>query len=189
MLIFKSETPTISFLMVSSADGKTPIAGQAANIQVQLSKKGASFANASGSVSEIGSGWYKVTLSSTETNTVGQLIFRAYDKKSTVTMFTWSDIHEVQNDLAARLSTSEKQAIADHVLRRAFANAAASSDGDAKSFRSLLGVMAKAVNKTKSSSDGTKLEIYEANDSTLFGQQAFITGDGPSAAVTGLDTI
>jgi len=189
MIIQQSTAQTLSFLMVSTSDGRTPISGQASNIQVVLSKNGASFANASGTVYEVGNGWYRVTLTTTESNTVGQLIFRAYDKKSTATMFDWADIHEVKYSFYATLTSAEMNSMADHVLRREWGNAEASSNGDTVSFRSILGVIAKTTNKTKSSTDGTKLEIYEDDDSTIFAQQAFLTGAGPSATVTGLDTV
>ena len=63
--------------------------------------------------------------------------------------------------------------IADHTLRRSFANAAASSDGDAKSFRSLLGAVAKLVNKLAIAS--STLTVYEADDATSLGTQTLTT--------------
>jgi len=75
--------------------------------------------------------------------------------------------------------------IADHVLRRAFATAAASADGDAKSFRSLLGAIAKLVNKVSIS--GTTLTITEADDATSLGTQT-LTTDAAADPITGADT-
>ena len=84
------------------------------------------------------------------------------------------------------LSAAQMNKIADHILRRAFATAAASSDGDAKSFRSLLGAVAKLVNKVAIS--GTTLSIYEADDSTSLGSQT-LTTDAAAEPITGADTV
>lgn len=75
--------------------------------------------------------------------------------------------------------------IADHTMRRSFANAAASADGDTKSFRSLLGAIAKLVNKIVAAS-GT-LTVYEADDTTELGTQA-LTTDAGALPITELDT-
>ena len=75
--------------------------------------------------------------------------------------------------------------MADHTLRRGFASAAASSDGDAKSFRSLLGAIAKLVNKIATS--GATLTVYEADDSSPLGTQT-ITTDSGANPITVLDT-
>jgi len=75
--------------------------------------------------------------------------------------------------------------IADHVLRRGWASAEASSDGDSPSFRSLLGAIAKLVNKVVVS--GGTLTVYEADDATAMGTQA-ITTDAGADPITALDT-
>lgn len=74
---------------------------------------------------------------------------------------------------------------ADHTIRRSFANAAASSDGDAKSFRSLLGAIAKLVNKIIAA--GSTLTVYEADDTTALGTQT-ITTTVDAEPITTLDT-
>ena len=63
------------FFMVDSADhitGKTGL-----TVTVTLSKAGGAFAAASGAVSEIGNGWYKVAGNATDTNTLGALALHA----------------------------------------------------------------------------------------------------------------
>jgi hypothetical protein len=64
----------LEFLLVSSADHTSPVTG--ATPSVTLSKNGGSFAAQAGTVSEIGSGWYKIGGSglATDTNTLGSLI-------------------------------------------------------------------------------------------------------------------
>jgi hypothetical protein len=75
--------------------------------------------------------------------------------------------------------------IADHVLRRTFANARTSSDGDSVSFRSLLGGLAKLVNRVAIS--GATLTAYQENDTTSMGTQA-VTTDSGADPITELDT-
>lgn len=77
--------------------------------------------------------------------------------------------------------------VADHTVRRSFATAAASSDGDTKSFRSLLGSIAKLVNRLAVSIDGTTLTIYEADDATALGTQTIATS-ATALPITELDT-
>lgn len=62
-----------TFLMVQSSDHLTGLAG--ASVSVSLSKAGAAFAAAGGSVSEIGNGFYKVSLTTGDTGTLGDLAF------------------------------------------------------------------------------------------------------------------
>src|SRR5262245_49142318 len=64
-----------SFLMVDSADhitGKTGL-----TVAVTISKAGAAFGAAAGAVAEIGSGWYKVSFTTADTNTAGDLACHA----------------------------------------------------------------------------------------------------------------
>ena len=84
-------------------------------------------------------------------------------------------VYGVETDAigAADISAAAANKIADHILRRALATALASSDGDAKSFRSLAGAIAKLVNRIVSS--GGTLTIYEPDDTTSLGTQALTT--------------
>jgi hypothetical protein len=75
--------------------------------------------------------------------------------------------------------------IADHVLRRSYANARASADGDAVSFRSLLGAIAKLVNKWSIS--GTTLTVTHEDDTTSIGTQT-LTGTAGADPITTIDT-
>lgn len=54
---------------ISAATGKT--------LTVTLSKDGGAFAAAGATVTEISSGWYKIALTTTDTNTLGTLVIRA----------------------------------------------------------------------------------------------------------------
>src|SRR5581483_5493550 len=63
------------FFMTDSSDHISPKTGLTTT--VTLSKAGGSFASPSGSVSEIGSGWYKVAGNATDSDTLGPLLLHA----------------------------------------------------------------------------------------------------------------
>lgn len=187
MIITNGSTPTLVFLLVSAEDAVTGIESATA-ITVQMSQNGGNFAPAAGSVTEIAGGWYQIPLSATETNTDGPLIVRASGKDSSgEDTFEWRDIHQVQSlaPPAIELDTATLDRIADHVLRRNFASAAASADGDTKQFRSLLGAVAKSVNRVELNE--RTLNIYEADDTNVLGSQTVAVNNNPPA-ITGLDT-
>ena len=69
----KSYTYTRLFKMISSSDHLSLKTG--ATPSVNISKAGAAFGKASGAVSEVANGWYKIVLNATDTNTAGDLAF------------------------------------------------------------------------------------------------------------------
>ena len=89
MQITSGTTPTIVFVLVSSTDDKTAATGKMPT--VTLSKNGGAFAAATNAVSEVGLGFYKVTLTATETNTAGPLAVVA----TATGCDDWRDIHQV----------------------------------------------------------------------------------------------
>jgi hypothetical protein len=89
MQITQSTAPVIVFLLVSSTDDKTAVTG--ATPTVTISKAGGAFAAATNAVSEISAGFYKVTLTTTETNTLGALAILA----TATGADAWRDIHQV----------------------------------------------------------------------------------------------
>jgi hypothetical protein len=89
MQITSGTTPTLVFLLVSSSDDKTAVTG--ATPTVTLSKAGGAFAVATNAVSEVSSGFYKVTLTASETGTVGALAILA----TATSADAWRDIHQV----------------------------------------------------------------------------------------------
>lgn len=70
-----STAQPLVFLMVLSSDHITGATGLSPT--VTLSKNGASFGAASGSITEIGNGWYKVAGNATDTDTLGPLLLHA----------------------------------------------------------------------------------------------------------------
>lgn len=85
----------------------------------------------------------------------------------------------------AGITAAAARTIADHVLRRSWASAADSADGDALAFRSLLGAVAKLVNRVAIS--GATLTVYEDDDTTALGTQA-VTSDADAEPITGVNT-
>jgi len=85
----------------------------------------------------------------------------------------------------AAITDAAANKIADHTIRRTFENACDSSDGDAKAGRSLLGAIAKLVNKVAVS--GSTLTVYEDDDSTSLLTQT-LTTDSDADPVVGADT-
>lgn len=86
---------------------------------------------------------------------------------------------------AASIASAAANKVADHVLRRSLASAAASSDGDAVSFRSPLGALRKLVNKV--AVVGSLLSIYEEDDVTVAGTQN-VTTDSNANPIVSADT-
>src|SRR6185312_12413904 len=72
-LLKQSTTYTRMFLLVGSSDHITGLTGATAT--VNLSKAGGTFAAAGGTVTEVANGWYKIALTTTDTNTLGDLAF------------------------------------------------------------------------------------------------------------------
>lgn len=87
---------------------------------------------------------------------------------------------------AAALSAGAGTKVADIVLRRSFAAAEASSDGDTLGARSLLGAGSKLTNRVRVNSG--KLQIYRANDTTLFFEQN-LTSDPAAEPIVEVDTV
>lgn len=73
MILKQTTTYTRTFLMVDSTDHLTGKTGL--TVAVSLSKAGAAFAAAAGTVAEIANGWYSVALTTADTGTLGDLAF------------------------------------------------------------------------------------------------------------------
>src|SRR5690349_13908034 len=73
----QSTAYTRTFFMVQSSDHITGITGLSSpdSITLSISKAGGSFNPVGGVISEIGSGWYKVSLTTSDTGTLGDLAF------------------------------------------------------------------------------------------------------------------
>lgn len=88
---------------------------------------------------------------------------------------------------SAEIAAAAANKIADHVWRRTYANARASSDGDAVALRSGLGMMGRMINKWSIS--GTTLTIYQEDDttSTAPGGTMTLTATAGADPITAMD--
>ena len=89
-------------------------------------------------------------------------------------------------DFWSGITATAARFIADHTLRRSWASAAVSANGDTLSFRSLLGAVAKLVNRVGIT--GATLTVYQDDDTTALGTQA-VTSDAAAEPVTGVNTV
>lgn len=146
----------------------------------QISKNEGAFANTSNAFAHEGNGIYSLALTGTEME-AARIAITIIDQGTK----EWEDQAVLITTYGGSSAQHPINLIADHVLRRGWAAAAASADGDTKTFRSLLGAVAKFVNKLGQS--GSTLTVYEADDSTSLGTQT-ITSDSGAEPIIGLDT-
>jgi hypothetical protein len=107
--------------------------------------------------------------------------YTAPDSAATIATAVWA----AGTRTLTAISSGLRNQIADNVLRRTFANAAASADGDTLAFRSLLGAVGKLVNRVGIS--GGTLTVYREDDTTALGTQA-VTTDGAAEPITEVNT-
>ena len=192
---------------VNISDGLANTGLSISQSDIRLSKNGGDYAqsNDTGGGSHDENGWYIITLDATDTGTLGRLkvaidmssVIPVWESYMIVPQQVWdslfgSDKLQVHADeitagliTATALATDAGNKLADQIIRRSFQNACDSSDGDTKSFRSMLGLIATFVNKI--APNGTDLEVYEDDDVTVLGSRAMTTS-GAAEAITALDT-
>jgi hypothetical protein len=90
--------------------------------------------------------------------------------------------------VASDISADAANKIADHTLRRSYADARQSANGDALNFRSLLGAIGKLVNRWNIS--GSTLTVYQEDDTTATapGGTQTVTGTPAADPITQIDT-
>lgn len=139
--------------------------------------------------------WDELTAEARTAGSYGQLLkdylnasISAVKAKTDSLTFTAANKVDAGLNIAADLAVAVANRIADCVLRRTYANARASSDGDAVNFRSLLGAVGKLVNKWSIS--GTTLTVFQEDDttSTAPGGTQAITATAGADPITALDT-
>lgn len=186
MLIKNGATPTIQFWLINTSDG-SPATSETA--LVDISKAGGAWTRTTNSATHVGRGMYKVTLTSAETDTVGQLAISAYAQGTDTTytnkdgtVYEWRDIHEIystvnvettgSSTVAATLSDAERNEIANFVLRRDLTEVmdlTNAADGvDAKTGLSLIGALALQLFPRLSQTSPTKITVYEDDGVTEF---------------------
>lgn len=94
---------TRTFFMVLAADHVTGATGK--TVTVTISKAGGAFASPTGTVAEIGNGWYRIVLNATDTDTAGDLVFHCTATACDATDFA-DEIEEVSTSYATRTSAT-----------------------------------------------------------------------------------
>lgn len=153
----------------------TPVAADC-----QFSEDGAAFANTNSTPVNEGGGMWSLALLASEL--VGKVTVIKIEDAATKAVEDQAIIIQTWGDDSAGIPFN---AIADYVIRRGFQPMIDSSRGDAKSFRSLAGAIAKLVNKLSRS--GSNLLITEDDDTTTLGTQAMTTS-AAAEQITDLDT-
>lgn len=182
ILVERNQAVTIYFPMIKAGSSDfaqssdwTPVGAD-----TQYSVDGAAFSNTTNAPANEGGGMWSLQLVAAEVNGARTAI--KIEDAATKAVEDQALIIQTWGDDSAGLPFN---AIADYVLRRGFQSMIDSSRGDAKSFRSLAGAVAKLVNRLYRS--GSNLIITEDDDSTTLGTQAMTTN--PSAdQITDLDT-
>src|SRR5512139_1698062 len=102
-ILKQSTTYTRMFMMIDSSDhitGKTGL-----TVTVTLSKAGAAFAAAGATITEVSSGWYKAALTTTDTNTLGDLSYHCTATGADSTDFVDQVSAALIDDVAAYIDT------------------------------------------------------------------------------------
>ena len=203
--IANGSTPVAVLLMVSTSDGTTAVTGITPTVEV--SKNGGAFAAATNSVSEISDGWYKVTLTATETNTNGPLIVRATGTGAMewrdvgLVVAATPDVNVVSVDAAvtvdanivsedagytpsdATLATATIESIASEVLGRTVAEARSDGNLPADEQYTLAGAILATAGKNVV--NGSALETYEEGEVTVAFSRT-ITTSSSADPITGV---
>ena len=202
--IANGTTPVMVFLMVSD-DGTTAVTG--ITPAVEVSKNGGAFAAATNSVSDISDGWYKVTLTATETNTNGPLIVRATGTGALewrdvgLVVAATPDVNVVSVDGAvtvdanivsedagytpsdSTLATATIESIASEVLGRTVAEARSDGNLPADEQYTLAGAVLAVAGKNVV--NGSALETYEEGEVTVAFSRT-ITTSSSADPITGV---
>lgn len=94
-----STSRIITFSMKDATDFNTAEPG--VTVSVSISKNGAAFAAAAGAVTELANGWYYITLSTADTNTLGDLAFRCTGTGCFPELFKIQIVSELPGQLSA----------------------------------------------------------------------------------------
>ncbi len=149
-----------------------------------ISKNGLGFGAMTVFITEMQDGWYSFPLSAAHADTLGilSITFKATGIQNA--NLQWRVVSQTTTELIGD-NAADLNKIADHVLRRSYNSARTGPDGDAVDFRSLLGSIAKLVNKIDASS-GTTVLVYHEDDTTLF-ETHTITTNSAADPVTIVD--
>lgn len=163
MIIANGTTPVIMFLMVDETDDETAETGLSP--AAEISKNGGAFASVTNAISEVSDGWYKVTLTATETNTDGMLVIRA----TAAGADEWRDIHQVIAVLPSTAPTAvQNRQEMDSNSTQLAAIVADTNELQTDDVPGLIAALPTAVeNRTEMDSNSTQLAAIVADTNEL----------------------
>lgn len=109
MILKQSTAYTRMLLMIDSTDHVTGKTGL--TVTVTLSKAGGAFAAAGGTITEVSSGWYKIALTTTDTNTLGELAFHCTGTAADPTDFVDTVSARINDDMAYPATTGRSMVV------------------------------------------------------------------------------
>ena len=171
------------FLLVSSSDHVSAVTGSSPDsLVVNLSKAGGAFAAAGGTITEVSSGWYKIALTTTDTNTLGDLAYHITATGADPTDFVDQVCANILGDtLPASLSSSERNSLADALLDRDMSTGADSGSTTVRTVRQALRFL-----RNKWAITSSTLTVYKEDDSTS-SWTAAVTATPGADPITGND--
>ena len=182
MELFQNTETEVVFFLSDATDNETPETGKAGTTDTYIRKGNGSFVATTNDPTEVGRGWYRITLTADELDTLGSLVFEAESSGANI----WREVHRINRRTADAILADDDadtlaDLIADHVLRRNISNTEAGSDGDTQDFQSLYGAVAKIVNDWSVSSN--LLTVYETDGTTTVGTQTLTPNSGADPVV------
>jgi len=171
-----------TFLLVDETDDETAETGLSPT--VYISKAGGAFATTTNSATEISVGWYKVTLTTTETNTDGELILYATGTGADIWRTKYLVYTPDTSAVSVTITATQMRSIADHVIRRDLSNVEDSADGDTADKYSLLGMALKTVGRVVVDGVDGEFDVYETDGTTLFYNQG-LSQDASAVPIVG----
>lgn len=130
--------------------------------------------------------WDALTAALTTAGSIGKLLVDNVNTTiSSRSSHAAADVWAVADRQLTAISAALRNSIADNVLRRSLATAISSSDGDTLGGRSLIGAIARLVNRSAIS--GNTLTVYRTDDTTALYTQT-LTTDGSADPVVEADT-
>ncbi len=170
----KAKTDQLTFTNANKVDSAILTAGdfaQAAADKVWLSATRTLTALGASLVQEI---WDRATSALTTAGSIGKLLVDNVNATiSSRSSHSAADVWAVADRQLTAISTALRNQVADNILRRSLASAIASADGDTLGGRSLIGAIARLVNRSRIA--GTTLTVYRTDDTTTLYTQTLTT--------------
>lgn len=167
MLLKQSTARNVMVLMVDSSDSKTGKTGL--TLTITASKDGGAFASITPTVTERGSGWYSLALTTTHTDTLGDLALHITSTGADATDRTWQVVVKLPGE-DVQVSSITSAAIANLIGQDI---TALTESGFAKV--SIYSAIAKLLLKNSTTDVAGNLVVYRSDGTTEHFRQALTT--------------